>query len=71
MKFLSKIFFFILLISIIPLNAQNYEIRQKNLEAQKISLKKEINQINSLITESKKNLKIYQMIWKIFSLRFL
>ena len=57
MKFLSKISFFLLLISIIPLNAQNYETRQKNLEAQKISLKKEINQINSLITESKKKSK--------------
>ena len=57
MKFLSKISFFLLLISIIPLNAQNYETRQKNLEAQKISLKKEINQINSLIAESKKKSK--------------
>ena len=57
MKFLSKISFFLLLISIIPLNAQNYETRQKNLEAQKISLKKEINQINSLITESRKKSK--------------
>jgi len=57
MKFLSKIYFLLLLISIIPLNAQNYEARQKNLEAQKISLKKEINQINSLITESRKKSK--------------
>ena len=57
MKFLSKTSFFLLLISIIPLNAQNYETRQKNLEAQKISLKKEINQINSLITESRKKSK--------------
>ena len=39
------------------MNAQNYETRQKNLEAQKISLKKEINQINTLITESKKKSK--------------
>ena len=39
------------------MNAQNYETRQKNLEAQKISLKKEINQINSLITESRKKSK--------------
>ena len=30
---------------------------KKNLEAQKISLKKEINQINSLITESRKKSK--------------
>jgi len=57
MKFLSKIYFLLLLISIIPLNAQNYEARQKNLEAHKISLKKEINQINSLITESRKKSK--------------
>tara|TARA_B100001063_G_scaffold154891_1_gene144488 strand:+ start:2023 stop:3231 length:1209 start_codon:yes stop_codon:yes gene_type:complete len=57
MKFLSKIPFFLLLISIIPLNAQNYEARQKNLEAQKISLKKEINQINLLINESRKKSK--------------
>ena len=57
MKFLSKIHFFLLLISIIPLNAQNYEARQKNLEAQKISLKKEINQINLLINESRKKSK--------------
>ena len=57
MKFLSKISFFLLLISIIPLNAQNYEARQKNLEAQKISLKKEINQINLLINESRKKSK--------------
>ena len=57
MKFLSEIPFFLLLISIIPLNAQNYEARQKNLEAQKISLKKEINQINLLINESRKKSK--------------
>lgn len=57
MKFLSKISFYLLLISIIPLNAQNYEARQKNLEAQKISLKKEINQINLLINESRKKSK--------------
>ena len=57
MKFLSKISFFLLLISITPLNAQNYEARQKNLEAQKISLKKEINQINLLINESRKRSK--------------
>ena len=57
MKFLSKTSFFLLLISIIPLNAQNYEARQKNLEAQKISLKKEINQINLLINESRKKSK--------------
>ena len=54
MKFLSKTAFFLLIFSIIPLNAQNYEARQKKLEAQKISIKKEINQINSLILDSRK-----------------
>lgn len=42
------------MLSVIQLNAQDYQARQKKLEAQKISLKKEISQINSLITESKK-----------------
>jgi septal ring factor EnvC (AmiA/AmiB activator) len=43
--------------SVIQLNAQDYQARQKKLEAQKISLKKEISQINSLISESKKRSK--------------
>ena len=43
MKFLSKITFMFLALSTIQLNAQNYEVRQKKLEAQKILLKKEIN----------------------------
>ena len=42
------------MLSVIQLNAQDYQARQKKLEAQKISLKKEISQINSLIVESKK-----------------
>ena len=42
------------MLSVIQLNAQDYQARQKKLEAQKISLKKEISQINSLIAESKK-----------------
>lgn len=54
MKFLSKIYIFLFMLSVIQLNAQDYQARQKKLEAQKISLKKEISQINSLITESKK-----------------
>jgi len=54
MKFLSKTAFLLLIFSIIPLNAQNYEARQKKLEAQKISLTKEISQINSLILDSRK-----------------
>ena len=57
MKFLSKTAFLLLIFSIIPLNAQNYEARQKKLEAQKISLTKEISQINSLILDSRKKSK--------------
>ena len=57
MKFLSKTAFLLLTFSIIPLNAQNYEARQKKLEAQKISLTKEISQINSLILDSRKKSK--------------
>ena len=45
------------MLSVIQLNAQDYQARQKKLEAQKISLKKEIIQINSLIVESKKRTK--------------
>jgi septal ring factor EnvC (AmiA/AmiB activator) len=41
------------MLSVIQLNAQDYQARQKKLEAQKITLKKEISQINSLIAESK------------------
>lgn len=54
MKFLSKIYIFLFMLSVIQLNAQDYQARQKKLEAQKISLKKEISQINLLIAESKK-----------------
>ncbi len=57
MKFLSKTYFFLLILSIFPLNAQNYEARQKKLEVQKTTLKKEINQINTLIVESRKKSK--------------
>ena len=57
MKFLSKTPFLLLIFSIIPLNAQNYEARQKKLEAQKKSLTKEISQINSLILDSRKKSK--------------
>ena len=42
------------MLSVIQLNAQDYQARQKKLEAQKLTLKKEISQINSLIAESKK-----------------
>ena len=57
MNFLSKIYIFLCIFSVIQLNAQDYQARQKKLEAQKISLKKEISQINSLIAESKKRSK--------------
>ena len=57
MKFLSKIYVFLFMLSVFQLNAQDYQARQKKLEAQKISLKKEISQINSLIVESKKRSK--------------
>ena len=45
------------MLSVIQLNAQDYRARQKKLEAQKLTLKKEISQINSLIAESKKRSK--------------
>ena len=45
------------MLSVIQLNAQDYQAIQKKLEAQKISLKKEISQINLLIVESKKRSK--------------
>ncbi len=57
MKFLSKIYIFLFMLSVFQLHAQDYQARQKKLEAQKISLKKEISQINSLIVESKKRSK--------------
>ena len=57
MRLLSKIFIYFFLLSVIQLNAQDYQARQKKLEAQKISLKKEISQINLLIADSKKRSK--------------
>ena len=45
------------MLSVLQLNAQDYQARQKKLEAQKIFLNKEIIQINSLIVESKKRSK--------------
>ena len=57
MKLLSKTLFYFFLFSVILLNAQDYQERQKKLEAQKISLKKEISQINNLISDSKKRSK--------------
>jgi len=57
MRLLSKTLFYLFLFSVIQLNAQNYQERQKKLEAQKISIKKEISQINNLIANSKKRSK--------------
>ena len=57
MRLLSKTLFYFFLFSVIQLNAQDYRERQKKLEAQKISLKKEISQINNLIADSKKRSK--------------
>ena len=57
MRLLSKTLFYFFLFSVIQLNAQDYQERQKKLEAQKISLKKEISQINNLISDSKKRSK--------------
>ena len=57
MRLLSKSIIYFFLILVIQLNAQDYQTRQKKLEAQKISLKKEISQINNLIADSKKRSK--------------
>ena len=57
MRLLSKSLIYFLFLSPIQLNAQDYQARQKKLEAQKISLKKEISQINILIADSKKRSK--------------
>ena len=57
MRLLSKTLIYLFLFSAFLINAQDYQARQKKLEAQKISLKKEISQINNLITDSKKRSK--------------
>ena len=57
MRLLIKSLIYFLSLSAIQLNAQDYQARQKKLEAQKISLKKEISQINTLIADSKKRSK--------------
>lgn len=53
----NRLFYVFLLIGFLPVNAQNYKEKQKQLEAQKILIKKEIDQINSLIESSKKTSK--------------
>lgn len=53
----NRLFYVFLLIGFLPVNAQNYKEKQKQLEAQKILIRKEIDQINSLIESSKKTSK--------------
>ena len=53
MRFLIKIYLLLFLLLSFGLNAQNYKERQKKLEAQKLSIKKEIQQINTLINDSR------------------
>lgn len=54
MRLLNKIYLLLLISLSLGLKAQNYQERQKQLEAQKISIKKEIQQINNLINDSRK-----------------
>ena len=50
----NKIYLLLFISLSLGLKAQNYQERQKQLEAQKISIKKEIQQINNLINDSRK-----------------
>ena len=54
MRLLNKIYLLLLISLSLGLKAQNYQERQKQLEAQKISIKNEIQQINNLINASRK-----------------
>ena len=54
MRSLNKIYLLLFIFLSLGLKAQNYQERQKQLEAQKISIKKEIQQINNLINDSRK-----------------
>ena len=54
MRLLNKIYLLLFISLSLGLKAQNYQERQKQLEAQKISIKKEIQQINDLINDSRK-----------------
>ena len=54
MRSLTKIYLLLFILLSFGLKAQNYQERQKQLEAQKISIKKEIQQINNLINDSRK-----------------
>ena len=52
MRLLNKIYLLLFISLSLGLKAQNYQERQKQLEAQKISINKEIQQINNLINDS-------------------
>ena len=54
MRLLNKIYLLLFISLSLGLKAQNYQERQTQLEAQKISIKKEIQQINILINDSRK-----------------
>ena len=54
MRLLNKIYLLLFISLSLGLKAQNYQERQKQLEAQKISINKEIQQINNLISDSRK-----------------
>ena len=54
MRLLNKIYLLLFISLSLGLKAQNYQERQKQLEVQKISIKKEIQQINNLINDSRK-----------------
>ena len=54
MRLLNKIYLLLFIFLSLGLKAQNYQERQKQLEAQKISINKEIQQINNLINDSRK-----------------
>ena len=54
MRLLNKIYLLLFISLSLGLKAQNYQERQKQLEAQKTSIKKEIQQINNLINNSRK-----------------
>ena len=54
MRLLNKIYLLLLIFLSLGLKAQNYQERQEQLEAQKTSIKKEIQQINNLINDSRK-----------------
>ena len=53
MRLLNKIYLLLFIFLSLGLKAQNYQERQKQLEAQKTSIKKEIHQINTLINDSR------------------